>query len=55
MVEVKYDANKIVTLMEVTNAFIDYVTDANLTMSEHLLVQNVCENVIKRLSSDIDD
>lgn len=48
----RYDIYKKVTLIEITDAFIDYVTNVDLTRSEYLLIQNVYKNVINKLNSD---
>ena len=45
----KYNPNKKVELIDVTNAFIDYVTDMNLTTLEYLIVKHVYDNVITKL------
>lgn len=56
MIEKRYDATKKVTLMAVTNAFIEYTTSIDLTRSEYLLVQNVYEVLMEKLNDgDVDD
>lgn len=51
MIEKRYDAHKKVTLMAITDAFIDYVTTVDLTRSEYLLIENVYESVIEKLNN----
>ena len=51
-----YDTTKKVTLLAVTNAFIEYTTSVDLTRSEYLLIQNVFDVVLQKLrGGDVDD
>ena len=50
MAEKGYDPTKKVTLLAVTNAFIEYTTSVDLTRSEYLLIQNVYDFVIEKLN-----
>ena len=55
MIEKRYDANKKVTLSEITGAFISYTTTVDLTRSEYLLIRNVFDVVMEKLKGDVDD
>ena len=50
MTEKRYDPHKKVKLSEITGAFINYTTTADLTKSEYLLIQNVYNVVMEKLN-----